>query len=377
MGTTVLALAALLLLEAPAGPPPVAAEPPAFARADAPREWDLPADHRAHPEHALEWWYLTGDLRTAEGRRFGYQATFFRTGLAPPRLQQRESPFAATQLVLWHGSVTDVDAGEFTADSELSRLAAGWAEASDESLALRLGPHSLAAVAPERWELRGGVQGWQLVLDYELDRPPVLNGKTPGWSRKGEDPGNSSYYVSRVQLPTSGTLVAPDGSRFAVTGRSWFDQEFGSGQLDEGQVGWDWFSANLSDGTALMVYALREKDGGSSPTSSGTFVRADGSFRHLERSQFTIEVEDRWTSPGTGGTYPIAWTIRVPAEQLVLKVRPVLKDQERGAGSQAEAEGVTYWEGLVDYRGTRAGRPVTGAGYVELVGYAREFELMR
>lgn len=389
MGPAAWTLAALAWQPVPAdeaptlAPPAASAAPvvepaaPAFARADAPREWNLPADHRAHPEYALEWWYLTGELRTAGGRRFGYQATFFRTALSPPRAERRESPFAANQLVLWHGSVTDLGERRFTADSELARVAAGWAEASDRRLAVRLGPHSLEAVAPDRWELRAGVEAWRLELDYELDRPPVLNGKVPGWSRKGVDPGNSSYHVSRVQIPTTGTLVAPDGTRHEVTGRSWFDQEFGSSQLDAGQVGWDWFSANLSDGSALMVYQLREKGGRASPRSSGTFTTPDGSYRHLQRAQFTIEVEETWTSPGTGGTYPVAWTLRVPSEQLVLKVRPVLKDQERGAGSEAEAEGVTYWEGLVDYEGSRAGRPVRGAGYVELVGYAREFELMR
>jgi predicted secreted hydrolase len=367
------ALMLSLVLQAAVGSP--AGQPPAFARADAPREWDLPADHRAHPEYALEWWYLTGDLRSESGERFGYQATFFRTALAPPGAVERESPLAARELILWHGSITDVGEQRFLADAEIGRAAAGWAEASAETLNVRVGAHSLSARSADKWELRASVGDWRIELDFSLDRAPVLNGASPGWSRKGAERGNSSYYVSRVQMPTTGRLAAPDGSVKQVSGRSWFDQEFGSGQLEEGQAGWDWFSLNLSDGSALMLYQLRDDAGTPSPSSSGSWVRPDGSSRHVAKGEFEIRVRETWTSPASGATYPIAWELVVPGEQLRLQLRPVMRGQERGGG---EGEGgVVYWEGLVDAEGNRAGRPIEGSGYVELVGYASPFKLMR
>ena len=366
-GSLILALMVQLLGAAP--------DPPTFARADAPRDWNLPSDHRAHPEYALEWWYLTGDLRSDSGERFGYQATFFRTALAPLGAAERSSPFAARELILWHGSVTDVGRQRFLADAELSRAAAGWAGASAETLEVRVGRHSLVARGPDRWELRAGVGDWRLELDFTLDRAPVLNGATPGWSRKGAEKGNSSYYVSRVQLPTEGRLVAPGGAVQVVRGRSWFDQEFGSSQLEEGQAGWDWFSMNLSDGHALMLYQLRDDEGVASPASSGTWTRPDGSTRHLERGEFEIRVKESWTSPESGATYPIAWELRVPSLGLQLRLQPVMRAQERGG--DRHGGGVVYWEGLVDAEGSLQGRVVDGSGYVELVGYASPFKLMR
>jgi predicted secreted hydrolase len=356
------ALLFLLLLAAPH------AAAQGFLRAEAPRAWDLPRDHRAHPEMALEWWYLTGHLDRAGGARLGYQATFFRKALVPPlSVPARPSPFAASQVILWHGAVTDLEQRSFVADEVLARDAAGWAQASDESLDVAVLGRSLRQVAPDRWELRAMAAGWTLELDYVLDRPPVLHGSPPGLSVKGPEPGQATHYVSRVHLRTLGFVTPPGGSREAVTGLSWFDQEIGSGQLAPQQVGWDWFSVNLDDGSALMVYMLRERDGSTSPQSSGTFVTADGRAEHLRLDELRVTATSSWTSPRTGGRYPAAWRLQVPRLGLDLEVTASVADQERGGAGSA---GPAYWEGSCRFEGTRDGRRARGDGYVELVGYA-------
>ena len=43
----------------------------------------FPADHASHPDYQIEWWYYTGNVDAADGRRFGYQVTFFRVGVDP------------------------------------------------------------------------------------------------------------------------------------------------------------------------------------------------------------------------------------------------------------------------------------------------------
>ena len=40
-------------------------------------EINLPRDHLPHYQFRTEWWYFTGNLKTADGRAFGYQLTFF------------------------------------------------------------------------------------------------------------------------------------------------------------------------------------------------------------------------------------------------------------------------------------------------------------
>ena len=127
------------------------------------------------------------------------------------------------------------------------------------------------------------------------------------------------------------------------------------------QQGWDWFAFQLQDGSALMFYSLRNRDGTRDSNSAGTWIDASGHGQPLTADQVVIDVSDHWTSP-RGGRYPSQWRVRVPSAGLDVEVRPVLADQELGTRPR-------YWEGAVDLRGTESGRAVAGRGYVELVGY--------
>ena len=74
------------------------------------------------------------------------------------------------------------------------------------------------------------------------------------------------------------------------------DHEFGSSQLREYQVGWDWFSIQLENRLELMFYQIRQKDGRVDPYSSGTIIFPDGNYRHLSLKEFQIDVLERWKS---------------------------------------------------------------------------------
>jgi predicted secreted hydrolase len=117
--------------------------------------------------------------------------------------------------------------------------------------------------------------------------------------------------VSFTRLPVRGTLTLPEGETFAVSGRAWFDHEFGSSQLADDQAGWDWFSTSLDDGTDLMVYRIRKTDGSADDTSAGTLRRADGTVVHLRHDAFAVEATGAWTSGETGTTYPSGWVLPV------------------------------------------------------------------
>ena len=70
--------------------------------------------------------------------------------------------------------------------------------------------------------------------------------------------------------------------------------------------------------------------------------------------------------PDDRADYPAGWRIRVPGEDLVIDLTPIVLDQELDTRATT---GVIYWEGAQTVTGTRAGRP-PGRGYVELTGYA-------
>ncbi|UCG37881.1 MAG: carotenoid 1,2-hydratase [bacterium] len=339
-------------------------DPESWRQAAGRRDWSFPADHGSHPEFQTEWWYYTGNLTTEEGRDLGYQLTFFRTGLTRSAALPG-SRWSVRDLYLAHFALTDDATGRFHWKERASREGPDLAGAARGGLSVWLWDWKAAAV-DGGFLLQARDDGMALDLTLTPLKPPALHGDG-GLSAKGPRPGQASWYASMTDLATVGTVTLPGQGPVRVTGRSWFDHEFGSNQLDEEQEGWDWFGLHLSDGTELMVYLLRRTDGSLEPASSGTLVAADGSWEHLSLDQFQVRPTGRWKSPQSGGTYPSGWTIRVPKAGLALTVTPLVPDQEL---TTEVTGGITYWEGAVRLEGSSGGRAVTGAGYVELTGYA-------
>jgi predicted secreted hydrolase len=332
-----------------------------FKPLDPNQKISFPRDHGAHDDARVEWWYVTGHLETASGKRLGYQLTFFRTGIAddPP---PRASSFAARDLYLAHFARTDVSKGTFRFAERLHRVGPGAAYARAGRL----------SVANEDWRVEEA--GGRLVLfakdgDDELslvlspEKPTVLHGPN-GMSKKGPEPEAVSKYVSLTRLSSAGWWTT-GGASEAVTGLSWFDHEWGSGSIGKKTQGWDWFAVHLLDGRDLMLYRLRGAGGGGTPFSSGTLVAADGIAVRLAAADFTIEETARWKSPRSGATYPARWLLRVPKAVIAIEVIPVLADQELATEKSTR---VTYWEGACDAK-TLAGAPA-GRAYVEMTGYA-------
>lgn len=344
----------------------------------------FPRDHGSHPAYATEWWYYTGHLKSTDGRRFGYQATWFRIALAPK--VSRTSHFATRDLFFGHLALTDETGRKFYFTDRIERAALGLAGATHlgdgapakTPVAVWVGDWRLqfggAGGRQQRLRAAGnsdapGTEGTAFGLDLRQvsQRAPVINGQD-GVSQKSAGLGRASHYYSYTRLGTQGTLQI-DGEQLNVTGESWFDHEFGSNQMSAGQVGWDWFSLQLEDGRDLMVYRLRLKGGKTEPLSSGTLVYRDGRSRHLPLRTYQLVPGKTWLSPRTGGNYPVQWQVLVPGEGLILKVEAVFPEQElvprrSGAGTLA------YWEGSVRVTGSSKGKPIRGQGYLEMTGYS-------
>ena len=107
-----------------------------------------------------------------------------------------------------------------------------------------------------------------------------------------------------------------------------------------------------------MLYKIRRRDGSPDPASSGTLIGPRGETRHLDLADFDLQVLDHWESPRSGARYPAGWRLRIPSENVDLRVEPLLADQELDVSFR-------YWEGAVRVAGTSHGR-----GYVEMTGYS-------
>ena len=343
-------------------------------------EWEFPRDHWAHDGYRTEWWYFVGFAETPDrSRRFAWQFTLFRSGLAFAPADAFPSPWRAWHAAMGHAAVADLDNGERVFSQTAYRVAPGLARFGvfpDAELGWVRGPPGTAAP----WSLRFGDgmfflsaadedRGLRLELTAAPTREPLLHGDR-GFSEKSEG-GAASLYYSHTRLEAEGRMGL-GGEALPIAGSAWMDREFGSGWLAPDQTGWDWFGLNLADGRDLMLYLLRRRDGSLSYAEGTMRDAAEGPPRRLFRP--TVEPLGTWTppdpesDPGISRPYPAGWRIRLPTEGLDFTVHPLLDDQENRLPPGQAGPDIPYWEGAVRVE-TVGGRAPFGRGFVELTGY--------
>ena len=341
----------------------LAASDPVYREALPGYHYSFPRDHFEHPEFRTEWWYYTGNVRAADGKRFGFELVFFRQAEHRGATENR-SAWRVDDLYLAHLALTEIDGRRFHSEQRLNRAGPGLAGASFEQQRVWNGNWS-ATWDGVKQTLRATASDFSFELHLDPLKPPVVHGIN-GVSQKAEGQGRASHYVSFSRLAVTGEISIGQ-ARHAVTGTAWMDHEWFTHQLEDAQVGWDWFSVQLDDNRELMLFQLRRKDGATDPYSAGTYVDAQGRARHLSREDFSLTPLERWTSPQTKGSYPVRWQISVPSLKLSLVADAAIKEQELRA---LDAAGPSYWEGAVRYSGSQ-----TGVGYLEMTGYDKPIRL--
>jgi len=298
-----------------------------------PRKLEFPRDHGAHPDHRIEWWYVTGWLDDP----MGFQVTFFRA--RPEEETDNPSRFTPRQVLFAHAAISDPKRGRLLHDQRAARAGLSLAHAELDRTGVWI----------DDWQLE--LQGNQYVAkiaarDFELDltffaQQLVLQGEG-GFSRKGHRAEEASYYYSR---PNLGVVGKVNGR--AVTGKAWLDHEWSSAYLAPEAAGWDWTGINFTDGSSFMGFRMRDRTGGVHYASPGV------EFKPLRT----------WRSPRTGVEYPVAMQVND------LRLEPLMDDQELDSRAST---GTIYWEGAVRaYRGSA----LVGHGYLELTGYWKAMKL--
>jgi predicted secreted hydrolase len=382
MAMTRRALLAAALVVPPVRAAGAAVSPLPAAGRMRPRALAFPADHAAHPDTRVEWWYVTGWLRRTGARGdatrpdFGFQVTFFRTrtGLA----EDSPSRFAPRQLVFAHVALTDLGAqrdAAFLHDQRVARAGFGLAAVpgpADSPQVVRLDDWSFAreigSAPAASTRARIGVRGARFAFDFSMrgTQPLLLQGDA-GYSRKGPIEGQASFYYSEPQLEIAGRLEGPGRLDAQVAGRAWLDHEWSDDYLAPEAVGWDWIGFNLFDGSALMAYRLRRSDGRAF-WAGGSWRDAAGRLRIFAPEEVEFLPRRTWTSPRTQVRYPVEWQLETPAGRHV--VAPFADDQELDSRGST---GALYWEGVSVLRDA-AGRPL-GWGYLELTGYGGRLQM--
>jgi predicted secreted hydrolase len=349
---------------------------PGYERALPGYNFQFPRDHFNHPGFEVEWWYYTGNLRTAEGRRFGFELTFFRLGASGDGMGEagKLSAWDLDHVYLAHFAVSDVDNKRFFKTERLNRAGPGLAGADLDQARIWNGNWEVRWLEPlaalGRQKLRAVSEDFSIELELAPRKAPVVHGAR-GVSQKAAGAGRASHYISFTRLAAAGTVTL-GGRRFLVEGLAWMDHEFSTASMGPDQAGWDWMSIQLDNGEELMLYRMRRKDGLADPVSSGTFVGQDGKAEHLEWGDIVMEPGEVWESPHTGGRYPLRWKVAVPRLKMELLCRAAFADQEVVSG---RALSPTYWEGAVAYEGRSGEQEVRGVGYLEMTGYDKPIEL--
>ena len=334
----------------------------------------FPRDLGSHPDFAIEWWYITGQLLAGQ-RQFGFQLTFFRSHV--PVTQGMRSNFAAKQLIFAHAAVTDVAGKRLLHDQRIARASGAaqvdLASASTADTALHLGDWSLTR-ADNSYQAKARGADFAFELTLQETQALLLQGDQ-GMSRKGPQAAQMSYYYSLPQLRVSGQLQV-EGKSLSVQGQAWLDHEWSQSVMHPQAVGWDWIGMNLLDGSALTAFRLR--------TKTGEALWAGGSFRAA--GQVNPEVfgpQDvvftpvrSWKSPSSGTTYPVEWSVVVTrkagstAHTERYSVKAVIDNQELDS---RQSTGAIYWEGLSELFDSQG--KLVGRGYLEMTGYASPLAL--
>ncbi|MDO8300005.1 carotenoid 1,2-hydratase [Lacisediminimonas sp.] len=337
-------------------------KPVAFAQVTPDKPLQFPADFGAHPDFRTEWWYATGWLKLPDGMALGFQVTFFRsrTEHAP----DNPSRFAPKQLIIAHAAISDPRDGKLLHDQKSAREGWGLAYAKTGDTDVKLDDWSLQRQPDGRYLARIRAQEFSLALDFKPTQGLMLQGDQ-GYSRKGPRPGQASYYYSEPQLQVSGQLTR-GGKSVTVSGQAWLDHEWSSTVLDERAVGWDWVGANLDDGSALMMFRIRGKNG-EQIWAHAALRDAAGRITRFGPESVSFKPLRSWRSPRTGANYPVSAIFRTGDTEW--RLTPLQDDQELDSRMST---GTVYWEGAIKLE--KNGRPA-GNGYLELTGYEKALKL--
>lgn len=321
-----------------------------------PRQFSFPDDHGPHPGFRNEWWYLTGNLETETGSRFGYQVTFFANALRPTEEHLCNGNQWCTDYVwMGHAAISDIENREHYAAEIFSREAPGLAGAISDPYRIWIQDWQL--FSPHRdlpWGLEVTSEDFAITLQLNSSKAPVLQG-VDGLSQKSEAPGNASFYYSLSRMETNGQLSI-GGHTLTVTGSSWMDREWSTSALSSNQSGWDWFSLQFHDGSELMYYQLRDLEGRAHPFSAGKYMSISGINTSINSEDIALVEEHDWTA-SNGVIYTTQWRMGYRGHDLLIKA--YFEEQLMDLTFE-------YWEGAVEVLDYQSGAEL-GKGYLEMV----------
>jgi len=312
---------------------------------------EFPRDLGPHPDYRIEWWYLTANLKEANGAQWGVQWTLFRQAMSPGAEQ---AGWDNRQLWMGHAAITNVHTHRYAerfARGGIGQAGAqaipfqawidAWKMGGDDGLS----PQTVAPLG-----LSASGDNFSYALKLEADQPLVLQGEG-GYSKKS-DRGQASYYFSQPYYKARGSVTLDDKT-VQVEGLAWMDREWSSQPLASDQTGWDWFSLHMESGEKAMLFRLRQKDSGN--YFAGNWIDRNGRSEVIPAS--SIAMTPTGFTDIDGRKLPTSWTVVLSDKGLKIDSAPLNPKSWMGTR-------FSYWEGPITFKGSQS-----GIGYLEMTGY--------
>ncbi len=228
------------------------------------------------PRHqgANDWWYITGYLKDAAkpDNLYCYQFTVFNPRTLRKKVYVLHLTFSDLQTGQ-HKFVLKVRPGGFgkikVGENSVAYLPYAWLGKKDGEMALNAaaGDLKLNLVLQKGkgafWHGENGVLAMGLPADHR----------------------QRTVYYSYTNMPTAGTLIFKDGNGQArelkVTGKSWFDRQWGPFRLFDAGSFWEWFSIRFFDDEEVMLFAFPQH-----PYVDGTFITKEGQARRINNFKY-------------------------------------------------------------------------------------------
>lgn len=217
------------------------------------------------------WWYITGYLNDVKypERLYSYQYTLLRA---------RIYGFTVTVLQL---AITDFQTGEHFFKQRFRLLKH---KLFAEFPHLNFSP--LAYLRKESEGITLNAQADEFMLNLNLDY-----GKGAFWHGDNgvlvmgvsEDPIQRTLYYSYPNMPTQGAITLR-GKNIKVTGKSWFDRQWGPYRITDPATHWEWFSLRFFDDEEVMLFAFPQH-----PYYDGTYIDKQGNRHRVRNYQYNYK----------------------------------------------------------------------------------------
>lgn len=340
---------------------PATLEGDAFPRVPTNREFRFPSDHGPHDAYRTEWWYLTGTLKHREAPPLGLHLVFTRIALTA-RPQERLSAWATSEVYVAILILSNRVKDRPIASLRTSRAALGLAGAEGEPARIWIENWSLEQLETEGrspgWGLHVATNELQLELELHNEKFPVHAGDLGEQDTENAPP--FQFYV-QPRMKAEGNLRLA-GEHWTVDGVVSLEHAWGELPFPGGPVARDRFTLYLDDGRELLcIRSHRANDTGRATSWCVLVGSADGGTVQWS-GEVSLDPVEYWSSERTRARYPIGWELRIPEQDLELRLTSYSKNEE-----------VTLWKpvwtGTVRLHGTSATGSVSGRGLMQLNGY--------